>query len=417
MSIISFICFLILAIIIFSFFNKDTDIFSPSRIFIAIWAFAIGLADLKFSRFQHQWSYYGWLILLISIISFLIGSFTVYVIYFKKEILTLSDIRNAIKETKLDQKKFFRLIVLIFCAYIISYIVIFLIKGFIPILSNHPSESRTQIEVFGFGLITHASTSIMFFVVQYLLLVKLNYPKKFFLVIILMITFITYFALLQRYDLIFWIIISLVFYYYTRKVNFKSVSIFLLGLLTIIYAIQNIRMSKYFTGYLYVFSKMRFSPKFAIFTEPYMYVVMNLENFTHAVSRVVNYTYGYYTFNFVLSLTGLKHWIKDYSNLNDTPFLNSTFNTYTMFWDFYRDFGVIGLVLISFGLGFLISTLYYNFRIKPNIHTLSLYSIGAFVILFSFFINPIGLLHFFFNTSLIFLVTLIITKPNSQNIL
>ncbi len=166
-------------------------------------------------------------------------------------------------------------------------------------------------------------------------------------------------------------------------------------------------MSNYFAGYIYVFSEMKFSPKYAIYTEPYMYVVMNLENFTRAVSKVVHHTYGYYTFNFVMSLTGLKHWIEKYSNLNNTPFLNSGYNTYTMFWDFYRDFGLLGLSIISFGLGFLISTLYYNFRSKPNINTLSLYSISVFIILFSFFINPIGQLHFFFNTLLIFVFTLI----------
>ncbi|MCL5027586.1 MAG: oligosaccharide repeat unit polymerase [Bacteroidetes bacterium] len=414
MLVISFICFLILAIVIISFFFKNADIFSPSRVFIAIWAFAIGLADLKFSRFQHPWSSYGWMTLLISIASFLLGSFAVYVSYYKKKLLSVQEIRVIISNSKLDKKKFFLLILLLFSAYIISYTVVILIVGFVPLLSNHPSELRTQMDVFGFGLIVHSSTSIMYFVLLYLLLIKQDYSKKIILTIIFLITFATYFALLQRYDLIFWLIISLVFYYYFRKINFKTVLFFSVGLTSIIYAIQNIRMSKYFTGYIYIFSKMKFSPKYAVFTEPYMYVVMNLENFTKAVTKVMNYTYGYYTFNFVLSLSGLKHWIKDYANLNDTPFLNSGYNTYTMFWDFYRDFGLLGLTIISFGLGFLVSTQYYNFRINPTIHSLSLYAICVFLILFSFFINPIGQLHFFFNTCLIFIFTLIASQRNNR---
>ncbi|MHB8579109.1 MAG: O-antigen polymerase [Ignavibacteriaceae bacterium] len=418
MNLISLICFIIIAVTILSCFGKAKDIFSPTRLFVFIWSLAIGLAELKFSRFQHQWSVYGWVVLLLSISSFLIGVFAVYVIYYKKEILSFDEIRKIIQNTQIDQKKFYNVIVFLFVAYIISYVVIAIIRGYIPILSNHPSESRTQGDVFGFGLIIHAATSIMFFIVQYLLLIEKNHSKKITLVIILFITFITYFALLQRYDLVFWIIISLVFYYYSRKVRIRSVFIFVLGLLSIMYAIQNIRLSKYFTGYLYVFSEMRFSPKYAIFTEPYMYIVMNLENFTNAVTKITHHTFGYFTFNFIMSLTGLKHWIQDYSNLNDTPFLNSGYNTYTMFWDFYRDFGVLGLGIISFSLGFLISTLYYNFRTKPNQHTLSLYSIGVFVILFSFFINPIGQLHFFFNTSLIFFITFVtLKKTDSKKII
>ena len=158
MSILSIFCFIICAVIIISAIKKDADILSPSRIFIVIWSLAIGLADLKFSRFQHQWSAYGWITLLISIASFLLGSFTIFVIYYKKKILGVSEIRKIIRNSQLDKNNFFKLILLLFCAYIISYAVVVLIVGFIPILSKHPAELRTQMTVFGFGLIVHAST-------------------------------------------------------------------------------------------------------------------------------------------------------------------------------------------------------------------------------------------------------------------
>ncbi len=107
MSILSIFCFIICAVIIISAIKKDADILSPSRIFIVIWSLAIGLADLKFSRFQHQWSAYGWITLLISIASFLLGSFTVFVIYYKKKILGVSEIRKIIRNSQLDKNNFF----------------------------------------------------------------------------------------------------------------------------------------------------------------------------------------------------------------------------------------------------------------------------------------------------------------------
>ena len=248
---------------------------------------------------------------------------------------------------------------------------------------------------------------------QYYVLVKGDFSKKVILLFIFLITFVTYFSLLQRYDLIFWLIISITFYYYAKKIRIRTVLPFAVSIVAVVYAIQQIRLSRYFAGYLYIMSKMKFSPKYAALTEPYMYIAMNLENFAHAVTKLKDYTYGYYTFNFVMSLSGLKHWIQKYAFLNDYPFLDSGYNTYTMFWDFYRDFGVLGLFLISFTLGFIITTLYYRLRTKPNLHTVSLYALGVFVMLFSFFINPIAQLHFFFNTCTIFGVTYLITKHQS----
>ncbi|MGA7720051.1 MAG: O-antigen polymerase [Ignavibacteriaceae bacterium] len=412
MTIVSFICLVILLSVIASCLNKESDIFSPNRVFIFIWALAIGLADFKFSRFQSQWTLFGWTTLLISLFAFILGIFIVTVININSNIYKIDEIRKKIKNIQLDHTKFFYLILLIFCIYIICFVSVVIIKGFVPILSNHPAESRTQYEVFGIGIFIHSATAIMFFIIQYFILIRNNAFKKFILCFILFITFSTYFSLLQRYDLIFWIVISLIFYFYSKKLRIRVLLPFIIGILSIIYAIQNIRLSKYFAGYLYVFSKMKFNPKFAILTEPYMYIVMNLENFVKGVARIKEHSYGYYSFNFILSLTGLKHWMHDYFYLDDFPFIRSGYNTYTMFWDFYRDFGMLGLTLISFGLGFIICLLYFNFRAKPNVNTLSMYALGVFVMLFSFFINSTGQLHFVFNTCLISLGTLYILKAS-----
>jgi oligosaccharide repeat unit polymerase len=150
---------------------------------------------------------------------------------------------------------------------------------------------------------------------------------------------------------------------------------------------------------------MKFGVKYAFLTEPYMYIVMNLENFSNAVARTSNYSYGYFSFNFVLSLTGLKHISKEYFQLVDFPFLNSSYNTYTQFFDFYRDFGIVGLSILSFTLAFISSNLYYRMLKRPNFNSIAIYAIFVFVMMFSFFLNSLGLLHFVFNIVIIYLVT------------
>ena len=160
---------------------------------------------------------------------------------------------------------------------------------------------------------------------------------------------------------------------------------------------------------------MKFSVKYAIFTEPYMYFAMNLENFTHAVSNLHNFSYGLYTFDFIFAVSGLKHWLAQYLSINDFPYLiSSNYNTYTMFFTYYRDFGPIGIVIIPFGIGAGVSNLYYRMRAKPNIQNVSLYGIFAMVLIFSFFIPVLSWLNFVFNLMLIYVITrFIITEERT----
>ena len=93
MTWISFICFILLFILLFSLFKKETDVFSPARLFLIIWSLAIGLADLKLSRYQINWTNYSWIMLLISLSSMLIGMFIVYVINLDKPLKKIESIR------------------------------------------------------------------------------------------------------------------------------------------------------------------------------------------------------------------------------------------------------------------------------------------------------------------------------------
>ena len=217
---------------------------------------------------------------------------------------------------------------------------------------------------------------------------------------------------MQRFDLIIFIVLSAIFLYYgTRKFKLKYVLVIVLVFLLILYGISTLRASNLFLAYIYVTGKMKISKSLAFLTEPYMYVVMNIENFVHAVRNLSNFSYGYYTFDFILALTGLKHWLADYTNFKNFPFLiSSDYNTYTMFFVYYRDFGLLGLFILPAIIGGMISSLYYNMRRKPNLNTISLYAIFVFVILFSFFNPMLTWLHFVFNIAAIYFSTKFIQR-------
>jgi oligosaccharide repeat unit polymerase len=413
MSVITLFCFFLCLAIIVSAMKRGADIFSPARIFGFIWCLAIGLADMKLSRFQVEWSFYGWLMLLLSVSSFLIGVFVIYVLNINKRVFSIQEVRKKVHEFTFNNELMDKLIIFLFILYIISYIVNTIATGYVPIFSRHPSESRTDWGIFGFGLLTHAAPSILFFIIQLFLFSKPSILKKIILINIFIITFLTYFFLLQRFDLALFLVISIVFIFYSsNKLRPRNLLFVFGGFTGFMYLVTTIRMSKYFTGYLYVFSRMKFSPKYAIFTEPYMYISMNLENFARVTPKLETNTFGFFTFNFVTSLAGIKHLIKDYARITDYPYLTSGYNTYSMFFDFFRDFNVIGIVFIPFAMGAIISNIYYWMRSNPNLNTISLYAVMVFVMLISFFINAPGQLHFFFNTCLIFVVTRLVMRNN-----
>jgi oligosaccharide repeat unit polymerase len=407
MSWTSFISLSIFFIMFLSLFKKETDVFAPARLFILVWSLSIGLVELKFSGLQKVWSTYSWIVVFVNIFSVLLGMFIVFVFNFWSEKKPTSEIRNLITSFSINSELLYKIIVTLFLAYIISYIAIYLVVGFIPFFTARPDITRTKWNLFGAGLIVHSVPTIMYLIVIYYLKVKRNYIKKSFLTVILITTFISYLLLLQRFDLVIFIVLTAVFLYYgTNKLKGRYVLFFVFIIIAFMYGISNIRASNLFMEYLYYGGKMKFSKDYAIFTEPYMYISMNIENFANAVDKLTSFTYGYYTFDFILALTGLKHWLFEYGNIQMFPFLiNDTYNTYTMFFVYYRDFGILGSFIFPLLLGIASSSAFSNLKKSPNINSISLYGVFVFVIIFSFFIPMLSWLHFIYNLAIIYLLT------------
>ncbi|MBN1299755.1 MAG: oligosaccharide repeat unit polymerase [Melioribacteraceae bacterium] len=407
MSIVTITCFIIFTFLLLTFLRRNADLLSPGRLFLLVWMLVIGLADLKFSRLQVDWSIYSWAVLFICVISVSVGLYGGYVLNFNRRIFNIREIRKAAMTAEIDTPFLFKAIIVLFIAYSVSYFVSYLVIGYIPAFTAIPDLYRINWGIFGFGLFIQSFPVLIYLIVIYLLLAERNKLKKYTLSIILLFSFASYFFLLQRYYIVFALILLLSFLYYASdKLNMRNVLI-LLGLIGLsVYGISLIRLSKVAVNFLYYVSQMKFDIAYAVFTEPYMYLTMNLENFANAVERLDIFTYGYFTFDFIFALSGLKHWLSEYASIESFPHIVSVnYNTYTMFFIYYRDFGVLGLSVISLFMGLIMSIVYYRMKRSPDLNTISTYAIVVFVILFSFFVPIVSWLHFVFNTILIYLIT------------
>jgi len=410
MSLISIISFIICLLVLLTYFKTNADIFSPGKVFTFIWALTIGLVDLKLSRLQHHWTIEIWIQILIGPLAFLIGVVLIYAQKFNTNLKIINSIRTDTKIFNIDTNKLFIIVFILFSLFLIGYIFIYLKSGEIPLFSSRPGKARANFTMFGFGLFLHNVVLIVFFTSIYCLIEKKRKLNRKLLILFSFVSVLLYSITLQRNQIIMTFFMVLVLYYYTTfRVKFKTLFFLFLLIVSFFYLISSFRAGEVIIYTLYEISQMKYSKEFAIFTEPYMYVVMNLENYARAISQIEHYTFGYYTFDFITAISGIKHWISDYFGLIETPFLISGYNTYSAFWTYYRDFGIIGIFFIPFLGGVLISTLYYSFRKSPTLKKLSILGMFLFTIIFSFFISFIGFLWFFYNLILLLIIFKYIT--------
>jgi oligosaccharide repeat unit polymerase len=397
MNWVSILFFVIASLICCNMFKKGVDVVSPARIFGLTWSIVFGLVNLKLSGLQPVWTTIHWIVALIGPLSFLFGLFIVSILNIGSQQYSINQIREILKSNKINNERLFILICISFVVYIIGYLIIFFVKGPVPMFSPHPAAARTDYSMFGIGLFPFNVVFITYFSIVYNVCTDGHSVKKRILSFLTFIAIGAYFLLLQRFHLIMAAIMVLVFLYYsTKHVRLRTLAAFVSIAIVIIYSINAARSNASGHLILYKYSLMRYPYYYAYITEPYMYVVMGLENFVRSVSMLDHYAFGFYTFEFIFSLTGLKHWIADYYGLISTPFLVSGYNTYTIFWSFYRDFGVIGMSLIPLLCGFLVGSLYHAMKRNPTINLVSMYCLSVFVMVFSFFTNSMAALWFFY---------------------
>jgi oligosaccharide repeat unit polymerase len=390
MPIISFLCILIFLILLISGLRKDTDFLSPGRVFVMLWTFVIGLVEFKFSRLQFQWSSFDWFMALFGLITFLIGIYLSYIINLRKPFIHVSEIRAAIKERGINETKLFRFIIIYFFICLICFIAEWQIEGYVPLFTFHPDKARLMFGVFGLHYIVNSINVVLFLVIQYFIFVNANKKRKSLLVLIFITSMGFHILLVQRYS--FFILLMLgfcLFYYSGRKIRFRTVIILASLVIVLILGVQSIRTTQLIKSYIIFESKVKFSSQYAEFAIPYMYLTMNLENFVKYYSHIDNHSYGFFTTEFLTHLAGIKHWIADYNNFDLYKLRIGGYNTYPFYWPYYYDFGIAGLTVIPFIIGFFISEIYYYLHRNPNIVVLTLYTIAFAVITNSYNSDPL----------------------------
>ena len=387
--------------------RRGADVFAPHRVFGFIWSFAIGLTDLKYSFFQREWATFPWLVIFIGVSATLLGFFIVAVTFLGQPMLSLPEQRKLILEESMNGETLFWAVIVLSILYTMAFAAEVIIAGGVPAFAARPDRARVDFGFFGTHLIVTTVPTILFLGTEYIVFFWRRSTRSHRLVLVCayVFVFLSFSLLLVRFLYVMWAIpILCLLYYGTNRIKFRHVGLSVLGFAGFLQIIRSIRLVGYVENYSYVIARMRFPKTYAIFSEPYMYIVMNLENFARSVDRWTTFTYGYFTFDFLMALTGLKHPLAKEYGLVERPFLISGYNTFSFLMPFYQDFGVLGVAFIPFCIGICFGYIYHSMRRRPTIGNITLYSYAAYFLLISFFTHALGMLLVFVNMSILIYV-------------
>jgi oligosaccharide repeat unit polymerase len=406
MTLAQIISLLIIGMILFFNLRKGSDFFSPGKLFALVWAFVIFITEFKFSSLQREWSLYSWIVLLTGVSSFIVGTFMVYVINITRPFNSLQNLREVIQtKDKYNFHNLYFVIVIIFSLYSFSYLVEVVQLGGLPLLSAFPDRARMELGIFGLHLFVNSIPILLFLCIEYFVLKSNDRKKKFIVGSIFFFSFASYFFLLERYHYFLLFVMAFGLLYYGSKIiTFKKSIITIIVFIYLINLLQSIRISRYAAQFFYIISKMKYSMDYAAFTGPYMYVTMNLENFSRGVDNIREHSYGLLSADWIAALTGIKHPAAEYFGINSGKYITSSFNTFPFMWDYFYDFGLVGVAVLPMILGFWISTIYYKMRTSSELKWMVIYAFFIFVIIFSFFTNVMTSLNTISNLFILWIV-------------
>jgi oligosaccharide repeat unit polymerase len=398
----------LVAVLIALLVLRKGDPLAPARTMALVWAGAIALCELKLSAYQHQWSFYSWVVLLVGPAAFIVGVAAISWTNVTRPLLPLEEIRKRLVReagSRFDEGKFFWTIMVLFAAYVAAYAIEVVIEGTVPMFSARPDILRVEFGVFGLHLIVNGMMGIVLLSMEYLFLMRPTGGRRWAVIAVVVFSVLTYALMLQRYTFfVVGVIVLAMAFYTTRWVRARNILPFAGVFVILLFLINQVRAARYVQEYVYYVSKMRFSKNLWFLAEPYMYITMNLENFARAVDKLDHHMYGYFLLDPLLALVGLKHWLAEYFSIERLPYLISGYNTFTFHWWYYYDFGVLGVALLPFLTGLVTAYVYGRLRTRPDPLTMVMYASCVLLMVISYFMNPLNRLDFVSNLVLIWFV-------------
>ncbi|MDQ3000446.1 MAG: oligosaccharide repeat unit polymerase [Fibrobacterota bacterium] len=410
----------VLAVAVGSALLRGGDLFSPGRIYIALYSLLMALWSLKLSQLQTPWSMTTHLLFWGANIMFVTGNFLAFMLRTIKVPdfrLDFGRIRSrlAMDAAGMDWPWLYRVFFCCVLVYLISFAASAVITGGIPVLAKRPDEAR--IAFFGATVITNYG---MFFgpmalmlCAEMLVFARMERPLKRKVLLLGGTVLFLYLTLVTRYDIFRFFIFSVALYHYgVKPLQLKHLAmgtIFVMGIFMVAFLV---RIN---SGSLDTFNEMikvRMPPEFAWASGIYAYIANDFWNLDFAIRKFedgvdfypIQYGFGLLRAPlFLLHLdAGLANSFGFDSIMNESVIKLKGFNTIIYVWHFYKDFGAIGVYLLAllFGLG--VAVFYQNTILRPTIFRVAMWALILPAVVLSYHAPLWELWFFYMNILLMF---------------
>lgn len=360
-------------------YHKSGNLIHLRGLFSAFWVGGQGIACLKLSKLQTDWSLLTWSCFFLAFLGFWI-TFEVMERLFGEGYRPIRKWRRG----KSAVRPLFVGVVAITAISLAAFLLEAAVLGFIPLFVRGVPHAYSEFHLTGVHYLTVSCVLVPALSVIFFLQGGSRRRRRNILVLVMSLTALAIPILcVSRFQLIFAIAL-MVFTYcaYQRRVEPWLVGLAVLVVIPL-YILLTVARS-HNIEYLNGIFEMKNSRMPIFISQPYIYIANNYENFNCLVTALPGHTWGIRSLFPLWALTGLK-FVFPYLISFPIYVNKEELTTVTMFYDAYYDFGIFGVVIFACVLGFVCFLLVEKLKDMRNPIGYLLYGQMAIYMSLSFF--------------------------------
>lgn len=360
-------------------YRRSGNMLHLRGLFSAFWVGGQGIACLKLSELQSDWSYMTWLCLLLAFMGFWV-TFEVL----SRQAGARGGFQPRPIRGQMDVKPVYQCIIAVTVISSLAFVFEVMKLKFIPLFVRGVPHAYSTFHVSGIHYFTVSCVLVPSLAVLYALLGGSRIKRRNILVVVMtVISLLIPLLVVSRFQLIFAMMLALFTYGAFKK---RIEPVYILGLfvaalpLYILLTVARSHDVEYLNGIFEM--KNRNMPIFI--SQPYTYIANNYENFNCLVEALPSHTFGIRMLFPLWALTGLK-FLFPYLVSFPIYVTKTELTTVTMFYDAFYDFGIVGVLVFSCLLGFVAFHLVERLKKLRNPIGYILYAQFAAYMVLSFF--------------------------------
>lgn len=395
MNILLFTLFSLVAVVFFVLFLRGPHKQSPLWLMLSAWSLALGVPQLNLSDIETTWTGEFWMLILISLASFIVGFFAFKILWDKYPIWNSIEVfrRNIISISVLRVFIYFLVI-----ASAVGLFMFYQRAGDFPLTSADPDVFRFEADEKVPGLINYtAQLARLFIPLAFFLMFwqGFNLRRHWDLVLLSLAGTVALILFASRTQIFFIDLWVMAMYLFIRKPNWKQslkfypffliISIIVLAAVPIYRQYKSYGSSGYLAGVTAIDSS-GYNPLAEALLPIYVGISFNMQSLLHAQQfyEVNDIQMGRVTLDPFTNILGLDTLRSDFDLCE---IFQCWWNTGTYLFPFVQDFGNSAFFFVPILIAGILTFLWRYWQKNPNFLSINLYAYACFFMVMTIYLS------------------------------